>query len=60
MVAGGPIDHSLLSTSTAEEIEDGSAASDQNATLLAVFEDTCVVKVTVQGSKDLGLTYHGV
>ncbi|HEX7423208.1 MAG TPA: hypothetical protein VF311_04875 [Terriglobales bacterium] len=47
------------SPSTAQEIEDGYVASDQNTTLLAVFEDTCVVEVTVQGAQDFGSSNHG-
>jgi hypothetical protein len=42
--------HLSTTPSTAEKIEDGYVASDQNTTLLAVFEDTCVVKVAVQGA----------
>jgi hypothetical protein len=45
--------------STAEKIEDVYVASDQNTTLLAVFEDTCMEKVAVQGAQDFGLTNHG-
>ena len=35
-------------------------ASDQNTTLLVIFEDTGMEKVTVQGAQDFGLTNLGV
>ena len=45
--------------STPEEIEDGYVASDQDATRLAVFENTCVMEVTVQGAQNIGSANHG-
>jgi hypothetical protein len=47
------------SPSGAQEIEDGHVASYQNTTLPAVFEDACVVEVTVQGAQDVGSPNHG-
>ena len=47
------------SPSTAEKIEDGYVASDQNPTRLAVLENTGVVEVTVQGAQDFGSANHG-
>ncbi len=41
--------HLSTTPSTAEKIEDGYVASDQNTTVLKVFEDACMVKVTIQG-----------
>jgi hypothetical protein len=47
------------SPSTAEDFEDGYVTPDQDTTRLAVFENTCVVEIAVQGAQDVGSSNNG-